>query len=234
MIENWFRQRGVNPIWHLDGQIGGVNEVQTITITGTPTGGSYTLTFDGETTSAIAYNATAADVRTALEALSNIQSGQVTVAGGPHPGTAITVAFGGQYEHTDVPQMTAIGSFTGGTSPAVAVTTTTTSSLDGTVSGITVNSQVYDNAAAGAALPGFPNTIDALFFVTGTKLFLDGGSLDLGLVRVSTLNSRNRYRQFSETFEGVADRGVENLRVIMSVQPTGQTSGTKDLDAITD
>ena len=234
MIENWFRQRGVNPVWHLDGGIGGTNEVQTLTITGSPTGGSYTLTFSGQTTSAIPYNATTADVKAALEGLSNVNFGDVTVAGGPHPGTAITVAFGGQYEHTDVAQMTATGSFTGGSSPAIAVTTTTTSSLSGTVSGITIPSQVYANVAAGSAIPGFPDQIDALFFVSGTKLFLDGGSLDLGLVRDSTLNARNRYRQFSETFEGVADRGIENLRVIMSVQPTGQTSGTKDLDAIAD
>ena len=33
------------------------SEVQTVTITGTPTGGTFTLTFDGETTAAIAYNA---------------------------------------------------------------------------------------------------------------------------------------------------------------------------------
>jgi hypothetical protein len=192
------------------------------------------LTFNGQTTTAIPYNATTADVRSALEALSNINYGQITVSGGPHPGTAITVGFGGQYEHTDIPQMTTTGSFTGGSSPAVAVTTTTTSSLSGTVSGITVPSQVYANAAAGAAVPGFPDAIDCLLFASGTKLFLDGGSLDLGLVRDSTLNARNRYRQFSETFEGVADRGIENLRLVMSVQPTGQTGGTKDLDAISD
>jgi hypothetical protein len=46
------------------------------------------------------------------------------------------------------------------------------------------------------------------------------------LVRDSSLNSRNRYRQFSETFEGVADRGIENLRLVLSVAPSGATSGT--------
>jgi hypothetical protein len=104
---------------------GGTNEVQTVTITGTPTGGTFTLTFSGQTTSSIAYNAIAATVRTALEGLSNINPGDVTVAGGPLPGTAATVTFTGQYSSTDVAQMTATGSFTGGTSPAVAVTTTT-------------------------------------------------------------------------------------------------------------
>jgi hypothetical protein len=228
MIMGWFDARGVNPIFHLDGGIGGVNEVQTITITGAPTGGSYTLTFNGQTTGAIPYNATTADVTTALNALSNVNSGETTVSGGPQPGTAITVGFGGQYEHTDVPQMTATGSFTGGTTPAVTVTTTTTSSLTSVVNGVSIASQVYANAAAGSTVPAYPAQIDTLLYATGTKLFLDGGNLDLGLVRDSILNSRNRYRQFSETFEGVADRGIENLRLVMSVVPSGATAGTID------
>ncbi|HEY9417883.1 MAG TPA: hypothetical protein VIQ30_24250 [Pseudonocardia sp.] len=103
----------------------GVNEVQTVTITGTPTGGSFTLTFAGQTTGAIAWNATAAAVKTALVALSNITAGDVDVTGGPGPGTPWVVTFKGQYADTNIAQMTATGSFTGGTSPAVAVTTTT-------------------------------------------------------------------------------------------------------------
>ncbi len=105
----------------------GTNEVQTITITGTPTGGSFTLTFTGQTTAGIAYNANAAAVLSALEALSNIAPGDVTVGGGPGPGTPYTVTFsGGSYGSTDVAVMTASGaSLTGGSSPNVAVTTTT-------------------------------------------------------------------------------------------------------------
>jgi hypothetical protein len=105
--------------------VAGTDEVQTVTITGTPTGGTFTLTFNSQTTSAIAYNATASAVQTALEALSNVAPGDVTCAGGPLPGTPVTVTFGGAYDGANVPQMTATGTFTGGTSPAVAVTTTT-------------------------------------------------------------------------------------------------------------
>lgn len=103
------------------------NEGQTVTITGTPTGGTFTLTFDGETTAGIAYNANAAAVQTALEGLSNVTAGDVTVTGGPGPGTPYVVTFsGGDEAGTDVPVMTASGaSLTGGSSPAVAVTTTT-------------------------------------------------------------------------------------------------------------
>lgn len=104
---------------------GRTSEVQTVTITGGPTGGTFTLTFDGETTAAIAYNAAASAVQSALEALSNIEPGDVAVTGGPLPDTAVTVTFGGRYLGDNVPQMTASGSLTGGTTPAVAVATTT-------------------------------------------------------------------------------------------------------------
>jgi hypothetical protein len=103
----------------------GSSEVQTVTITGGPTGGSFTLTFDGATTAAIAFDATAATVDSALEALATVGAGNVSVTGGPGPGTPWTVTFTGALEATDVPQMTATSSLTGGTSPAVAVTTTT-------------------------------------------------------------------------------------------------------------
>ncbi|MFE1452000.1 hypothetical protein [Streptomyces olivaceoviridis] len=99
------------------------NEVQTATITGGPTGGTFTLTFNGQTTSAIAYNATAAQVQTALEALSNVNPGDIKVtgnAGGPY-----TLTFGGQYLGDNVASITATASFTGGTSPGVTMATTT-------------------------------------------------------------------------------------------------------------
>lgn len=104
---------------------GQTNEVQTVTITGTPTGGTFTLTYSGQTTAPIAFNATAAQVQAALAALSNIGDGDVAVTGGPGPGTAFVVTFKGVLAGTDVAQMTASGSFTGGSSPAVAVSTTT-------------------------------------------------------------------------------------------------------------
>lgn len=104
----------------------GTDEVQTVTITGTPTGGTFTLTFDGEETAAIAYNATAAAVKSALEALSNINEGDIaSVTGGPGPGTPYVVTFGGEYGDTNLDLMEASEAFTGGTDPAIAVTQTT-------------------------------------------------------------------------------------------------------------
>lgn len=106
--------------------MGGVtSEVQSVAITGTPTGGTFTLTFAGYTTAAIQYNASAAAVQAALEALPNIGTDNVTCTGGPLPGTAVAVTFKGYLAGADVAQMTATASLTGGTTPAVTVSTTT-------------------------------------------------------------------------------------------------------------
>jgi hypothetical protein len=44
-------------------------------------------------------------------------------------------------------------------------------------------------------------------------LFLDGGTLDLGIIRDSTLVGTNDYKMFIETFESVAKVGIESLKV---------------------
>jgi minor extracellular serine protease Vpr len=110
----------------------GTNEVQSVAITGAPTGGSFTLSFTppaggaAQTTAPIAFNATAAIVRTALAALPGIGStANVNTGGGPLPGTAVSVTFQGTLGCRNIPQMTATAALTGGTTPTVAVTTTT-------------------------------------------------------------------------------------------------------------
>lgn len=105
---------------------GQASEAQSVTITGTPTGGTFTLTLSGETTAGIAFNATAAAVESALEALPSLSAADVTVTGGPGPGTPYSVTFGGAYAGANVAQMTASAAgLTGGTSPAVNIATTT-------------------------------------------------------------------------------------------------------------
>ncbi len=99
------------------------NEQQLVTIGGSPTGGDFTLTFDGQTTAAIAFDAAAAAVDSALEALSNIGAGDVAVtgsAGGPY-----TVEFTGALANQNVPLMTInVAGLTGGT-PTGTITTPT-------------------------------------------------------------------------------------------------------------
>lgn len=99
------------------------NETQTIAITGGPTGGDFTLTYDGQTTAAIAYNASASAVKSALVALSNIGASDVEVTGTSLPTGPLTVEFRGALRQTNVPLMTAnSGGLTGGTTPTVNVT----------------------------------------------------------------------------------------------------------------
>jgi hypothetical protein len=105
------------------GEIVGVNEIQTVTITGSPGGGTFTLTYSGQTTAAIPYNATAQQVQDALEALSNIGDEDVVVTG---TNPAFTVTFANRLGRTNVAAMTASGAgLTGGTSPAVSIATGT-------------------------------------------------------------------------------------------------------------
>src|SRR5690606_3822829 len=58
-------------------------------------------------------------------------------------------------------------------------------------------SSIFAEQTAGAMLK-YPTTVEWFLFPEGTWLFLDGGSLDLGLVRDSTLNSVNDYVLFAE------------------------------------
>jgi hypothetical protein len=98
------------------------SEVQSVTITGSPTGGTFTLTYSGQTTAAIAFDAQALTVQQALEALSNVAEGDVLVDGGP--GGPYYVRFAGALAGTDVAALTASGAgLTGGTSPGVTIAT---------------------------------------------------------------------------------------------------------------
>ncbi len=101
-------------------------EVQTLTITGTPAGGTFKLRFRGYNTTALNYNATAAEVDAALELLPTIGTGGVTCSGGPLPGTPVVVTFAGQLASQNLPTISVVDSaLTGGTTPAAAVAVTT-------------------------------------------------------------------------------------------------------------
>lgn len=84
-----------------------VNEVQNQTALVGATGGTYKLTYNGQTTSALAYNAVAATVQTALEALSNVGTGDIVVSGGPLSTTPVVYTFANDKAGSFQPQMTA-------------------------------------------------------------------------------------------------------------------------------
>lgn len=68
------------------------NEVQSLSISGA-TGGTFALKFGDETTSALAFNAAAGTVQTALEGLPSIGTGNVTVSGSGTTGSPFVVTF---------------------------------------------------------------------------------------------------------------------------------------------
>jgi hypothetical protein len=57
-------------------------------------------------------------------------------------------------------------------------------------------------------------------FPPGSWLFLDGGELDLGIVRDSTLSATNDFESFAETWEAAAFVGSESLAVTSTVCPS--------------
>lgn len=94
-----------------------IDELQTVTITGTPTGGSFALTVGGQTAT-VPYNSTAGAVKTLIEALSSVGSGNSTVTGGPGPGTPWAITLTGTAANQTI---TVDGTLlSGGSSPAIA------------------------------------------------------------------------------------------------------------------
>jgi hypothetical protein len=78
---------------------------------------------------------------------------------------------------------------------------------------------------ATTALPAWPTSVQWALFPEGTWLHLDGGSLDLGIVRDSGLVRVNDYMQFSETFESVVNIGCESLWITSAIDVTGKAQG---------
>jgi hypothetical protein len=107
------------------------NEIETIRVNAT--GGTFTITYGGETTAPIEYNASAGEVQTALEALPSL-TGNVSVTGGPGGtggGTPYTLLFGGTLAETSItPVTTDRSALTGGAKLASVVVTRPGGELD--------------------------------------------------------------------------------------------------------
>ncbi len=84
------------------------------------------------------------------------------------------------------------------------------------------------SAQTSGAMNEFKDTFIWYLFAEGTFLFLDGGTLDLGIIRDSTLVGTNDYKMFVETFEGIAKVGVESVAVTSTIQVNGARSALRD------
>lgn len=102
------------------------SEVQTITISGTPTGGTWTLSWYG-TVITLAFNVTTTALQTALQAIQSIGTGNVTVTG--TAGASYVLTFAGALANTFLDLAVVDGSgLTGGTTPAASIAMTTAGS----------------------------------------------------------------------------------------------------------
>jgi PKD repeat protein/type 1 glutamine amidotransferase len=100
------------------------SESQTVAVGGA-SGGTFTLTFDGQTTAPIPFPLDNVAIETALEALSNIDDVAVTGTG------TRTVRFDGSLSATNVPLMTGDGSGLTGTAPVLTVAMATVNAGQG-------------------------------------------------------------------------------------------------------
>src|SRR3954451_18921653 len=99
-----------------------LDEQQTVRATNA-TGGTFTLTWKGQTTAPIAYNATRDQIDAALEALSNVGANNIQTSGGPVNTANVNVFFRRAFQQSNQDQITADGATLTGTSPTVATTT---------------------------------------------------------------------------------------------------------------
>lgn len=127
------------------------NEIQVVTLNNTPTGGTFTLAFEGATTGTIAYDASAATVQTALRALATIGSPNVTVsgsAGGPWTVTFVSAL-------ASLPQLLMVGNGTlltgAGAQPTATVART---QAGGQLKQLTHDMRVRFNTVGVATLDG--------------------------------------------------------------------------------
>lgn len=97
----------------------------------------------------------------------------------------------------------------------------------GVVASYSLDQNVYGAQSVGA-LNEFADSFTWYMFAEGTFLFLDGGTLDLGIIRDSTLVGTNDYKMFVETFEGVAKVGIESLAITSTISVNGVAAALRD------
>ena len=122
-------------------------EQQTMSRVSSPTSGTYTLTYEGQTTSAIAYNANTDTIKAALEALSTVNVDDITVAGGANGLADGDVTFSFSTNLGDVSMIYADGS-----NLVAAGDPTMTETTKGVAAYISRSSNTVDDVIYGVAM----------------------------------------------------------------------------------
>lgn len=112
------------------------------------------------------------------------------------------------------------------------------SEIDGYLKAAKISPTWYLDGVPGAAVSQFhptdhtfPASAAIVAAPPGTFMFLDGGSLDLGVIRDADLVGSNQYLEFTETFEALAMMGVEAMRTDLPVTTIGAAADYIDTTA---
>jgi len=214
--------------------VDGTNEVQTLTIGGTPTSGTFKLAYEGQITAAITWSATnatlIANIQAALRALATIGSSEVTVTDSTLSSGIgdVLITFGGNLAKLVVPTITVDTNNLAGSSPTVAVAETTpgvTATARGAAPGAelmdTTNQVLYVND--GTALEPSWNRVSDRQFVKSKVFNIDNGSGttddDVILkpsVAITILSTRVVYDEATDT------AGAENATIQLGTAAGGE------------
>jgi hypothetical protein len=93
--------------------------------------------------------------------------------------------------------------------------------------GSSVN-QYFAIQGASSTILKFPTQVAWYLFPEGSIQYLDGGRLDLGVVRDSTMDATNDFEVMQEQFESIAYRGftLGAIQYISTISATGASTGT--------
>lgn len=153
----------LGPVTNAGAPTAGTNEVQTLTIGGTPTSGTFKVALEGVISGAITWSATnatlLANINAALDAMANLGTSYVVATAGSLTagiGTVLLTYSGGSVAKRAVSLMTIANNSLAGTNPTLAITETTpgvnASGLRVAKGGLmadTTNGKLYVNTGTG-------------------------------------------------------------------------------------
>lgn len=207
------------------------NEIQRIVLPGPPTGGTFTLTFDGQTTGNLDYNDVEADIETALEALSNIASGDVVVTG---DAPDFTVEFTQAYEGVNVPLITGSGAnLTGAARVNIVTSQDGSAGINEVKQVVAVGSSLNYAIQFGATTLGYFNpTYSAAQFQTYLEAHPDIGAGNVLVTRSSTGSGSSLQARYFVTFTGALSNTNVNGFLMHAQVPIDEVSTIGDADTI--
>lgn len=89
-------------------------------------------------------------------------------------------------------------------------------------------SDAFVTNSDGENLADWPDNFEIPFWPDASAVFADGGELNLGIIRDSTLNNTNDYEVFMETFEGLLWLGPYGKTLTLTTCPNGESQVATD------